>query len=421
MSIFGLLLSLAACSRGSDSSARDNADSSLPAQSIFYHIQAAYEVIETGEYIAFDYIMSCFNDEVPGSFKGVLKPRNMFKATSTGAAIAISPPKHYCERAIKGIPLEKANDVLKMPILMWYPDVNDLSYTLLYMTNDAYTGPNAKVRFKSYSFSKSDRASFLAWERKARAEYKQIGAIPGPFGCNSVDTGSSFACGRDDFVARNNGYFLAVEGSDFFNPHVYISMLPENVANDYREYLNVNHRYYCRKVISSQAGKQYQRNLMFGDSIKQPGNLPEYLKSYDTHRKYVQSPENLRREVYLDPVLLLRGNGDRPVAEVYPKVRYTRFENKPSSGNINQQAGRKIKRVSQVTTQILAVPEWRGFAILNYQRPISDYFPEIISPNYADEYAGALYWNDTLICEDEFVGSDFQFYDLARGSVIRVR
>jgi len=414
--IVGLLL--LAC--GNSSSPNPNKDSNT-VPNVFYRIQASYEVIETEEAIDFDYIVSCYNDEVPGSFKGVLVPRNMFMATSTGQAIAISPPNHYCERGVKGLPLEKENDVLKMPILMWYPDVNDLSMTYIYMTNDAYTGPNTKVRFKGYSFSNSDRESFLAWEERARANYKQIGAIPGPFGCNSVDTGSSLTCGRDDFVARNNGYYLAVQGPDFFNPHAYIFTWPENVANDYREYLDVNHRYYCRKAISSQAGKQYRRNLMFGDSSKRPGNLPEHLKSYDTHRKYVQSPENLRREVYLDPELLLRGNGDRPVAEIYPKVRYTRFENKSSSGNINQQAGKKIKRVSQVTTQILAVPEWRGFAILNYQSPISDYFPEITSPNYAGEYAAALYWNDTLICEDEFVGSDFQFYDLARGNVIRVR
>jgi len=46
---------------------------------------------------------------------------------------------------------------------------------------------------------------------------------------------------------------------------------------------------------------------MFGDSSKNPGGLPEHLSSYDSHRKYIQSAENMKLEVYLDPYLLLTG------------------------------------------------------------------------------------------------------------------
>ena len=134
----------------------------------------------------------------------------------------------------------------------------------------------------------------------------------------------------------------------------------------------------------------------------------------------MQSPENLRREVYLDPELLLSGKGERPVAEVYPKVKHKRSLAESSSGNLNQHTQGSVKRFNLII-QVLANPEWRGFAILNYQRPISVYFSEIISPDYKGEYASALYWDNTLVCEDEFVGSDFQLYDLTRRSVIRVR
>lgn len=389
--------------------------------SVFYRIEASYEIIETGEYIHFDYIMSCYNDEVPGSFKGVLIPRNMFKATSAGGAIAISPPKHYCERGIKGLLLEKEDDVLKMPILMWYEDVNDLSYALLYMTNDAYTGPNAKVRFKRYSFSKSDRESFLDWEEKARAEYKQVGAIPGPFGCNSVDSGSSLSCGRDDFVARNNGYYLAVEGQDLYNPHTYKFTWPVNVASDYKNYLNVNHRYYCANAISSQAGKRYKRSLRWGDEGKRPGNLPEHLKSYDTHRRYIQTPLDMRLSVYLDPYLLLTGKGSRPVTEVYPKVlhKHPRTEIKPETINKLINTGRR--EFGRPLVQVLERPEWRGFAILHYQRPISDYIPEIESPDYEGEHPGALFINNILVCEHPSGNLNFEVYDLSRGKLISMK
>ena len=62
----------------------------------YVHIKADLEVIETGEPLNFDYVISCYNREVPGSFSGILMPKILFKATSTGAAISIVPPERYC-------------------------------------------------------------------------------------------------------------------------------------------------------------------------------------------------------------------------------------------------------------------------------------------------------------------------------------
>lgn len=167
--IFFLLFAviLSACEKPNTKSVKNNSIHSQDTRDayggVYYRIQADYELIETGEPLNFDFIISCYNREVPGSFNGILKPRTMFKATSTGAAIAISPPKHYCQRALTGFSLEKKTDLLKKPLLAWYPDVTNLSYAFVYLTNDAYTGPQAKIRFKGYKFTRTDKAAFMAW------------------------------------------------------------------------------------------------------------------------------------------------------------------------------------------------------------------------------------------------------------------
>ena len=104
-----------------------------PETGFYVHIKADFEVIETGEALNFDYVMSCYNREVPGSFAGVLKPKTIFKPTSTGAAIAIFPPEHYCSRGLRGRDLETPWDTMTIPQVAWYPDVNDLSYAISYM------------------------------------------------------------------------------------------------------------------------------------------------------------------------------------------------------------------------------------------------------------------------------------------------
>jgi len=64
---------------------------------------------------------------------------------STGAAVAVSAPHHYCGRSLSNQPFNKLDDPMKMPVLAWYDDVNDLSRTWAYLTNDAYKSPLAKV------------------------------------------------------------------------------------------------------------------------------------------------------------------------------------------------------------------------------------------------------------------------------------
>jgi len=132
-------------------------DDNLTTDRGFYvHIKAELEVIKTGENLNFDYVISCYNREVRGSFSGILKPKIMFKATSTGEAVAIVPPEHYCERGLRNYALERAGDPMVIPQVTWYPDVNDLSFAISYMSDSAYRNPNAHLKFKSYSYARSD-------------------------------------------------------------------------------------------------------------------------------------------------------------------------------------------------------------------------------------------------------------------------
>jgi len=130
----------------------------------YIHIKADLEVIKTGENLNFDYVIyviSCYNREVRGSFSGILKPKIMFKAISTGEAVAIVPPEHYCERGLRNYALERPGDSMVIPQVTWYPDVNDLSFAISYMSDSAYRNPNAHLKFKSYSYAPTDKAAFV--------------------------------------------------------------------------------------------------------------------------------------------------------------------------------------------------------------------------------------------------------------------
>jgi len=168
--------------------------------------------------LKFDYVISCYNANVGGSFHRVLKPKIMFKATASGEAMAIFPPERYCERGSQGQSLEQPRDPMTIPQVTWYPDVNDLSFAITYMSDDAYRNPNAHVKFKSYSAKMTDRAQFLEAKARLEADYKQIGAIPGPFGCadeNVISSHDEYACAHSSKISRNNNGFFhqATDGS----------------------------------------------------------------------------------------------------------------------------------------------------------------------------------------------------------------
>ena len=224
-------------------------DDKLTQDNGFYvHIKANFEVIKTGEVLDFDYVISCYNREVPGSFHGVLKPKVMFKATSTGEAMAIVPPERYCERGLRGKPLEQNRDPMVIPQVSWYPDVNDLSFAITYMSDDAYKNPNAHIRFKSYEFAKTDKGHFLRSIERLEAEYEQIGAIPGPFGCADEDASSTYdeyACGHISKISRNKGRYILYNDENVRDNHVRTAPIPDELVAAIRRLPHGKGRYMC--------------------------------------------------------------------------------------------------------------------------------------------------------------------------------
>lgn len=161
---------------------------------VFYRVEASYEYLPTGEIIAFDYVASCFNREVRGSFAGELLPLAMYKPTSTGGAIGINTIP-LCAAGVKfpvaGVFPEKGG--VPHPFTMVFPDVNDLFQGWGYANHYAYESERAEIRFITGKITKTDRAAFMKWYDEAPLNYKQIGALPGPHGHQTNPPGEQLA------------------------------------------------------------------------------------------------------------------------------------------------------------------------------------------------------------------------------------
>ena len=389
---------------------------------VYYRIQADYELIETGEPLNFDFIISCYNREVPGSFNGVLKPTTMFKATSTGAAIAISPPKAYCQRAVNGQKLEKETDLLKMPLLAWYPDVTNLSYALVYMTNDAYTGPQAKIRFKGYKYSRTDKAAFLAWEAKALETYEQIGAIPGPFGCapENVSVNDPHFCASTENMERNNGLLLAIADRGRWTRSAEVVDISSELSQLLKDYKNVESDIYCNyanPVLN--ADRQLAITAGIYPTIENSDLKTELLT---VTRKHVRESGYRETGEFLNPEALLFQMPDVKIREIYPVVNHKHplFKQTSKFRIASNDQVLAAGGGGALNNQIVYEEKWRGFAIIAQQRPI-DYFLKSMKPTqYVGEHRGVLFLNDRLVCEKSRPNIKFEFTDFTMNKMFKV-
>lgn len=402
VALFGFVLNSYGCTKAEEAPKRSKygANSLEEAVGVFYRIEAQYTVIETNEPIDFDYVMSCYNRDVPGSFHGILKPITMFKATREGQAIAIAPPQHYCQRGLNGQPIEQERDMWKMPMLAWFPDVNDLSYSLIYASNDAYTGPKAKVRFRGYKVTKTTRALFHKWQAKAEADYKQIGAIPGPFGCTHFNGGD---CNYEHIKERNGGrtFALPEEGLAYARKLNW----PTGSKDIIKDYLDVGRRYYCSIAIDPRTGVKYERHLGWIDMMKGIGP-PKEVAAVALEIRHLKQKNT---EIYLDPQLLLNGVGDQAVRELYPTISFKH----PREENMS--ADKRQYNPNSYLKQIVLDPEWKGFAISYFSNDVTARFPEFKAPEYTGRNLGVLYVNDVLACENPTKLGRWELYDLDKG------
>ncbi|WP_084399307.1 hypothetical protein [Henriciella aquimarina] len=157
-------------------------------------MKADFILKETGEPVSFDYVVGCggvtFSN--PGTTPTAFithHPMIMFEPVGDGHVLGLvtidmcedwkwEPIKHGPQAGESRIP-----DDLR-PLAIWIEDVNDLSFGWGYKTDDAYDSPLAKIEFVESSVTKTDEAAWRAWREKAKADYEQIGALPGPWGYN---------------------------------------------------------------------------------------------------------------------------------------------------------------------------------------------------------------------------------------------
>ena len=374
------------------------------ANALFIRIQASYEVIKTGEIVEFDYIMSCYNAEVRGSFRGVEHPSTMYKMTKDRAVLSVTHPNHYCinggfsksqsSQKYFGL-ITHPQNLYRAPILGWYDNVDDLRVGYYYLTNDAYSSPRAKVRFIDYKASKSTREDYKAWVAKTEDEYVQVGALPGPFGCgDSSPTGS---CKHKDRVARNHGGRVA---SSHARVSVRTLRVPE-VLDEFPAYMRAyfpadRRAYFCESDDNSATGKPQRWTIShFADKkvkafIDAHPNQSKSRKERYKDWKYKQVV-SLRKKITtmrkgkirLDPDALKgKGEPELPIEEVYPMVYFKH----PRRGSEKGAYGFLL--------QILYDPTWRGFEI------VGPYAPSPASvPKYGGRFHTVLFVNDDMACE----------------------
>jgi len=384
---------------------------------VYFRIQADYEVIETGEPLNFDFIVSCYNREVPGSFHGILKPTTMFKATSNGAAVAISPLKRYCERAVNGFNFVRDDDLMKMPLLAWYPDVTNMSFAFVYMTNDAYTGPRAKVRFKRFDVERSDKTAFLDWEAKALKAYKQIGAIPGPFGCATanVHSGSNpYACASPQNIEKNNGLMLAIANKSVWTKHIDVNDIPLELARALKETNNIESDIYCDFANTTKDGERQRQLIARTEGLSEGSEIRRTSINFIQSLRYSRQTVNQYTDAYLDPEALLSNSKDVPIKEVYPVVNYSHPLFTKSSLKTRVSSKEEVITLGNagaLNNQVLFQEAWRGFAIIARQKPINKFMPEMKPTEYSGEYRGVWFLNDRLICETTRASTSLGFTD----------
>lgn len=407
----------------------------LREQGAAYRIQLDLELIETGAPINFDYMVRCTNIDVPGSFHPIIKGETHFIALSTGAAIAASAPHHYCERSLRGLPFNKPGDPLKMPVVAWYDDVNDLSTAWAYLTNDAYSSPLAKIRFVDFKVSLANKDDYRLWAEKTSQNYKQFGAIPGPFGCMTANALSTEpqSCGYKETVERNGGKQLQVIDDGLLERHLYATpIITDNFLPYIKQPLDVvafkkeispNSDIYCPQttmvVPKTEEELQKQANQKcYTVSGKCPTVKKVKGKDHIKLRKmpfseeankfgkiqsaYLRRLKDKRLVNYLDPICL-KGEGECDIRKVWPVIPV-----------ITDHGPIPVWRM-------LRMPEYKGFSIQATRGFTPDDFGGFEPTGFrifnGRTDTGVLFVNDELVCDK--YGQVFTFYDFKNSERVK--
>jgi len=321
------------------------------------------ELIETGEPINFDYMVRCTNIDVPGSFHPIISGQTHFKALSTGAAVAVSAPHHYCKRS--------------------------------------------------------------QWALETSQNYKQIGAIPGPFGCMTGNALHSEpqSCAYPETLERNGGKFLQVIDDGVLESHLYsIPFVTEGFDMEaLKSELAPDGEYFCAQNSISVLKSEAELKSLEGRRCVTPtGKCPT--------RERVRGKDHPYAREYSEQI------------EVFSKVQYSNFgrlKNRrlvtyldPNCTNSEGKLGcdiRKVHPMVPISTdkglvfRMLRKPEYKGFSIQSTKGFTPDDFGGFSPTGFRTPGGwsdiGVLFVNDKLVCDG--AGRAFSFFDFKNNDFTR--
>jgi hypothetical protein len=185
----------------------------------FFRVHADIRVKETGELVKLDYVVSCggkvtnWTYTTPSVTFG-MAPQIMLVPTQSGELIGARTPE-VCDASMwepkritpKGKPeivQERVPDDF-LPLLMWYPNADDIGFAIGYLSDKAYDSPYAKIEVLDSGIARSSLEEWRAWREKAAAEFEQVGVLPGPWGHQIPGTISSSVKLHKRLHAINHG------------------------------------------------------------------------------------------------------------------------------------------------------------------------------------------------------------------------
>lgn len=162
----------------------------IPPGRSYFRFKAQYTVLATGEVVKFDLVRPCFSvmgrdmagDSVglpPSNPSGYFNGVNVFpKVTSDHHLIVLWVPR-ACDGETTANGRVQAD---LLPYIVWFENADDMAYGWQYVSEDAYKSPLATVRFDGATIESADQADFLAWQRRAPADFRPSKWVQSPYG-----------------------------------------------------------------------------------------------------------------------------------------------------------------------------------------------------------------------------------------------
>ena len=354
----------------------------------FYRLKAEYTVVKTGEIVEFDIVVGCNIKAQTYSYTGPSyrvsrSPEVIAQATTDGHAVMIQTPK-ICHQ-------QTLDQTVKnfLPYAIWFDDVSDLSFGWGYATQDAYERANAKLAYGDSSIERATQEEWEEWRAEARKQWKQVGALPGPWGYSPPR--SSDRTEQQRVYALNKGRMLATRCRGYRRAKLIDSMEPSDAREDIMAPFFRFAKKYPERVFRDRFLLTYGE----GEIVKAVIDLKH--RGDDVFGGY--SARQLRGEIFgtlMKPPNIRSRDGETGIFtarywEAYPLVTYPK--------GLTEGSG-------STTFQILYGEEWLGveFCGSAYEGrasgkdEIED--PRLIDGNLQERKATPVFLNQEILIED---------------------